>query len=206
MDESDLKRLIHEALAALHQGDDVRAVAIADQMTAAAPDHPAVRAIRAQALLGSDSPEDALAEARRAVDLDPKNAFARLLLGLAAWRAERLSLAQRSLEEALELSGRKPAFLAQYAWFMATKRGPRLAEEAAREAVEADEKSSIAWAALGLAEYRLHRRREAEADLRRALKLDPNDIYAQSAMVVLLQEQRQPCPQGWAVLALPRAR
>ena len=51
--------------------------------------------------------------------------------------------------------------------------------------------SSIAWAALGLAEYRLHRRREAEADLRRALKLDPNDIYAQSAMVVLLQEQRQ---------------
>ena len=70
-----------------------------------------------------------------------------------------------------------------------TERGPKPAEQAAQEAVEADAESSTAWAALGLAQFRLHRREEAEASLRRALQLNPNDIYAQSAMVALLQDR-----------------
>ena len=44
---------------------------------------------------------------------------------------------------------------------------------------------------MGLAQFRLHRRSEAETSLRRALELNPNDIYAQSAMVTLLQDRRQ---------------
>ena len=73
---------------------------------------------------------------------------------------------------------------------MAAERGPRLAEEAANEAVVANHKSSTAWAALGLAQFRLRRRKRAEATLTRALQLDPNDPYAQSAMVTLLQDRR----------------
>ena len=84
----------------------------------------------------------------------------------------------------------RSAILSEYAWFMANERGPKLAERSAREAVEADAGSSTAWAALGLAQFRLHRREEAEASLRRALELNPNDIYAQSAMVALLQDRR----------------
>ena len=79
--------------------------------------------------------------------------------------------------------------LGEYAWFMANERGPKLAERSAREALEADAGSSTAWAALGLAQFRLHRREAAEASLRRALELNPNDIYAQSAMVTLLQDR-----------------
>ena len=45
--------------------------------------------------------------------------------------------------------------------------------------------------ALGLAQFRLHRRQEAEVSLTRALQLDPNDPYAQSVMAMLLQDQRQ---------------
>jgi Tfp pilus assembly protein PilF len=166
-------------------------VGIADQLTAAVPHDPLVRAIRAQGLLSAGDPDEALSEARRAVELDPQNAFAHRLLGLAAWRAGKLSLAQESLQRAVALSAGDGRASADYAWFMAQERGPRLAEEAAQQAVQADPASSTAWAALGLVQYRLHRRGEAEESLRHALRLDPNDIYAQSAMVVLLQDKRR---------------
>lgn len=191
MDPDRIEKLVEGALDALRRGDHVRAVAVADQLAAAVPESPVVRAIRAQALLGTDAAAEALSEARRAVELDPQNQYAQRLLGLAAWRDQRLTLAQSSLRRAVDLSGRKPELLAEYAWFMASERGPRLGEAAAQEAVDADDGSSTAWAALGLAQYRLHRRKDAEASLRRALELNPNDLYAQSAMVVLLQDQRQ---------------
>jgi len=191
MEESEVHDLIELAFAALADGDYVRALAVGDQLVADLPDRAVVRAIRAQALLGSDAPEESYDEARRAVDLAPEDERAHRLLAMAAWRTERLALAQESFERAIELSDRKPAVLSDYAWFMATERGPKLGKEAAEAAVEADAGSSTAWAALGLAQYRLHRRVEAEASLRRALELNPNDIYAQSAMVTLLQDRRQ---------------
>jgi Tfp pilus assembly protein PilF len=191
MDEREIQRLAEEALEALRSGDHVRAVGITDGLVAVAPNDATVRALRAEALWKSDAAEEALAEARQAVDLDPQNHRNHTLLGVTAWQAGRLTLAQQSLERAIELSGRKPGVLADYAWFMASERGPRLAEQAAREAVRANRESSTAWAALGLAQFRLHRRREAEASLKRALKLDPNDPFAQSVMVTLLHDQRK---------------
>ena len=171
--------------------DYVRALAIGDQLVAALPDRAVVRAIRAQALLGSDAPEESYGEARRAVDLAPEDEHAHRLLAMAAWRAERLAIAQEAFQRAIELFGDRPALLSDYAWFMATERGPKLGKEAAEAAVEADAGSSTAWAALGLAQFRLHRRAEAEVSLRRALELNPNDIYAQSAMVTLLQGRHE---------------
>jgi Tfp pilus assembly protein PilF len=191
MHPDKIRQTIDEALAALRQGDDVRAVALTDQLATALPGDPVVRAMRAQALLSGEMADEAFEEARRAVELDDDNEYAQRLLGLAAWRAERLSVAQRALERAVELSGRRPEILADYAWFMASQRGPKLALSAARQAVEADENSSTAWAAMGLTEWRLRHRREAEASLRRALRLNPNDLYAQSAMLVLLEDKRQ---------------
>jgi Tfp pilus assembly protein PilF len=191
MDKRQLEELTEEALEALQRGDSLRAVAITDQLTAVVPDDPVVRAIRAEALLKTGTGEEALTEAQRAVELDPDNDRGHTLLGLAAWRVGRLTLAQHALERAIELSGGKSGVLADYAWFMASERGPRLAEQAANEAVAANHKSSTAWAALGLAQFRLHRRRAAEASLSRALQLDPNDPYAQSVMATLLHAQRK---------------
>jgi Tfp pilus assembly protein PilF len=190
VEDWEAEQLTDEAIEAIGRGDPVRAVAITDQLAASRPEDPVIRAIRAQALLFADAGEDALEEARRAVELDPTSYRAHNLLGIAAWRAGRLTLAQQSLEQALRSSGRKPALLIDYAWFMASERGPRLAEAAAKEAVDADENASTAWAALGLAQFRLHRRDEAEASLQQALRLDPNDPYAQSAMITFLQEKR----------------
>jgi Tfp pilus assembly protein PilF len=191
MDDSDLGRLIDEALGALWAGDYVRAVGLADQLVAHAPDRAVIRAIRAQALLGADAPEESFREARQAVELDAEDHYARHLLALTAWRTGRLGPAQAAFQEAIKLSGNRPALLSDFAWFMATERGPRPAEEAARRAVAADPESSTAWAALGLAQFRLHQREEAEISLRRALRLDPNDIYAQSAMVAVLQDRHE---------------
>jgi Tfp pilus assembly protein PilF len=191
MDEYDIRDLIDSAFTALGEGDYVRALAIGDQLAAEAPDRAVVRAIRAQALLGADSPEESYEEARRAVALAPADEHAHRLLAMSAWRLGRLGIAQESFERAIALSNRLPALLSDYAWFMATERGPKLAKEAAEAAIQADPKSSTAWAALGLAQYRLRRRDQAEAHLRRALELDPNDIYAQSAMVTLLQDRHE---------------
>lgn len=189
MDRSEIERLFAQASDAMADGDFVRAVAIADQLTAELPDDATAWLLRAESLLASGAEDETLEAARRAVELDTEADQAHRILGLAAWRCERLSLAQQSLQRALELSGHDPDLLAEFAWFMASERGPRLAEEAAREAVEANETSSTAWAALGLVEFRMHRREQAEESLRRALALNPGDIYAQSAMAALLQEQ-----------------
>ncbi len=191
MDSFEIQRLIDEALDALRRADDVRAVAITDQLAAELPDDPVVRAMRAQALLSGETAKEAFEEARRAVELDEDNEYTQRLLALAAWRAERLSMAQRAFERAIELSGGRPEVLADYAWFMASRRGPKLAMGAAKAAIEADDNSSTAWAAMGLTEYRLRHRRQAESSLRRALQLDPNNLYAQSAMVALLQDRRE---------------
>ncbi len=164
-------------------------MAIADQLAVDLPENPLVRAIRAQGLLYCDNPAAALAEAQSAVKLDPANAHAQILLGYSAWRSERLTLAQAAFEAAVRFSDRDPFFLSEYAWFLANERAPKMAESAAQNAAEADAASSTAWAALGLAQFRMHRQSDAEVSLRRALTLNPHDIYAQSAMVALLKEQ-----------------
>jgi tetratricopeptide (TPR) repeat protein len=94
------------------------------------------------------------------------------------------------LAAAVELSGEEPRVVADFAFFLAAARGPRLAEAAANEAVCADHQCAAAWAARGLAQFRLRRRRAAEASLQRALELDPNDPYAQAVMLALLYDRR----------------
>jgi Tfp pilus assembly protein PilF len=190
VEERRIEVLMAEALEALDRGDYVRAIAVTDQLAAEAPNDPLIHLVRARALLMGGDPEEALAEGRKAVQLDPAGSKAHSLLGVAAWRLGRLTLAQQSFETAVRNSGEQPGTLIDFAWFMASERGPRLAEDAALEAIAAAEDSSTAWAALGLSQLRLHRRDDAQKSLRRALELDPNDPYAQYAMTRLLQDRR----------------
>ena len=111
-------------------------MAITDQLAVDLPNNPLVRAIRAQGLLYSDNPDAALAEARKAVELDPTNAHSQALLGYSAWRSERLTLAQSSFEAAVRFSDRDPFFLAEYSWFLANERAPKAAECAAQDAID----------------------------------------------------------------------
>ena len=191
MDESQFDRLMEQARDALDRGDHVRALATTDQLVALAPDDPAACALRARVLLYADAGEEALNESHRAAELAPEDDRVHLIMGLAAWRCERLTLAQQSLERAIKLSGGNPGMLVDYAWFMAVERGPRLAEDAALAAVASNETSSTAWAVMGLVQFRLHKRDEAKKSLNRALKLDPTDPYAQSVMIAFLHDRSE---------------
>lgn len=189
MTDFEYGRLLDQAIAALENGDYVRAVAIADQLVAVRDDDGLVRNLRAQALLNMQAAEEAIEEAHHAVRLDPDDPQARMVLGVAAWELDRLTLAQQAFEHGVRLSGNDPELLARYAWFLACERGPKLAAEASEEAIRADEGSALAWAALGLVQLRQHRLSVARESLRRALENDPNDAHAQSVMLALLQEQ-----------------
>ncbi len=190
MEPYEISNLTEEALSALERKDYARVIAATDQLIEVVPDDPAVRIMRAEALLKSDAGESAFDEARRAAELAPDSVQAHTLVGLAGWRYDRLGAAQEAMQRAIELSGRSPRLLIDYAWFMASERGPRLAEEAANEAIEANPNASTAWAALGMAQFRLHRFGAAEESLKHALRLDPNDPYAQAAMAELLHDRR----------------
>ena len=191
MDRRETGDLIDEARSALEKGDHPRALELTLRLVGQYPRDVEVRLLRAKVLLHADTGNEALCEARQVARMVPANDEAQTLLGLAAWRCGRLTLAQDSLQRAIRLSQRRSGLLADYAWFMAQERGPKLAEVAAREAIAANENSSTAWAALGRAQFRLHRFSEAEASLQRALQLDPNDPYAQQAMMDLLHQRRQ---------------
>lgn len=190
MEPYEISNLIEEAISALERKDYARVIAVTDQLIAIQPEDPSVRLMRAEALLQSDSREEAYDEARLAAELAPDSVRAQTLLGLAGWRYNRFGTAQQAMQRAIVLSGRSPRLLIDYAWFMASERGPRPAEEAAKEAIDASPESSTAWAALGLAQFRLHRLRDAEKSLQRALRLDPNDRCAQAAMAEMLHDRR----------------
>ncbi len=182
--------LLDQARLALEGGHFARALEITDRLGNSAFRSAEACAIRAIALLQLDRNEAALEASRRWTELQPTSANAWTQLASAAWSAGRLYLAQQAFERAIALAPGDAELLAEFAWFMASARGPRLAEQAARQAVEANQESSTAWAALGMAQWRLHRRSQARESLGRALKLDPNSTRAQSTMMLLLEDQR----------------
>jgi Tfp pilus assembly protein PilF len=189
MEPFDRERMLDEAGEALAAGQHVRALALLDQLVAMDPGDPAARRVRAQALLQSGAGDEALSEARRAVELAPLDDHAQRVLGWAAWQAGRLDLAQAAWETVVRVSDRSPPSLAEYAEFLACARGPRLGERAARKAIRADATSATAWAALGIAQYRMRRRQKAEASLRHALALDADNPRAQWGMILLLRDR-----------------
>lgn len=189
--DEDIERLAREAGDALAAGEHVRALALLDQLQAAGVELAQVHQLRANVLLAMGNHDAALAEAEIAAKLAPDDRQSPLLIARTAWRMGATGKAQAAFERALRLSEREPSLLAEYAVFMAWERGPRPAELAAREALAANEQSADAWAALGLAQHRMHRTSAAETSLKRALQLDPNNAMAQSAMVIVLRSQHR---------------
>lgn len=183
--------LFEQAQHALEAGNYEYVLELTEQILPVSEQLPEVWRLRAKALAHLHRPVDAMEAARRFAATQPADVTAQWELAQYAWRAGRLGLAQQAMEKALFLSGQDPQLFAEYAWFLAFERGPRIAEEIAQQAVRLAPDSSTAWAALGLAQLRRHRLKEAEVSLGKALRLDPNDPCAQCAMLFLLREERQ---------------
>ena len=181
--------MTEEASQALAAGNYVRALAVGDQIAAMDPEDPVARVIRAHALLAGGGVEEAHREAQIAALLDPESEDAQMALALSAWRMGRIRVAADAFARAVHLSGRDPSFAAQYAWFLANEQPAKSAIAVAEEALAKESRCAAAWAAVGLAQLRLKKWREAEIALQTAVEIDPNSVEAQSAMVRLLKRR-----------------
>ncbi len=186
MEPWELEQLAERACEAFQAGNHLLGLALTDQLVEADPDTPVFRCWRAHALLLGGHPTEAVREAREAVRHGPKLYQSHLSLACAAAEARQYDEAQKAFERAVELSGRDPHLLIEYANFMAFERGPLPGETAALDALRARPRSANAWAALGMAQLRQRRLTESESSLRRALELDPHNPRGQVAMTTLL--------------------
>ena len=188
MRPDELDNLAREAHEALMTGQLDRGLALTDQCVRARPDEPVFYCWRARALLEMGKGIEAVQQARLAVRHGPEILDAHMVLADAAGLLGRKLEAQNAFREAIKLSRRDPGVLTTYALFMATECGPRLGEQAAVEAIEADAGSSYAWTALGVAQLRQYRHAEAESSLNRAVELDTENTWAKMNLAIVLDE------------------
>jgi len=186
MSAPDADELIRQIQRAMEERNHVLALALMDQLAAMDPENPDMPWWRAHTLLAQGQAQEAMEEARQAVDVAPESPDAHRMMAVAAWHMERLPLAQQSFERALRLSGEDSMILSEYAMFMACERGPELAERTTRRALSADPRSPNAWTALGVIHMRRWRYAEARAALERALELRPDHTSAQMYMTMLM--------------------
>ena len=177
-----IDQLVDEALSAIENGDNVRALAILDQVAAERPYDATVRWLRSKILLSMGNIEEALTEARLSSRMEPSNADAHFLLACAAWQLDRYELASESFESAIRMAVRDLEITVTYARFLAAYDDHRRAEATAYRAIELDDGNPTAWAALAAAQHGLKQHSTAISNCRRALKLDPDNTYARLVM------------------------
>ncbi len=187
MSEDDLESLARRAYKAFLTGNHVLGLALTDQLLAHDPDNITFRCWQVYGMLEAGQYPDAVESAARAVRAAPEEFPPRLALAQALWADEQLDAAEAAFEYAMRISGNHPYVLSEYAAFLAIDRRPDAAERIARKAIRTAPESPHAWAALGMAQYRMKQTAEAKSSLRRALELDPSSDRAQLAMESLLR-------------------
>jgi arylsulfatase A-like enzyme/Tfp pilus assembly protein PilF len=193
LDERFVEARIDRAryLAAVGRGDEARAELSA--LLAAAPDNNWVALRTAELVdLAAGDADAAERRLREVLDRNPTFTEATLLLGRILSDQGRLGEAAAVYREAVATGTASPAVharLAVLAAFESLQRGdPAGAATSARNALETDPSSAVAWNALAVALDELGRKDEAEAAYRRAAELDPGDWRALFNLGILLRE------------------
>lgn len=107
----------HRAEAAWESGGSLlEAKTRLDRVLQALPDDQAARRLRARVLLALGRVDEALVDARRAVELDPEDGEAYDVLCEAARRSGDLELAERALDEATRRTFSDPNLLLRFSW------------------------------------------------------------------------------------------
>lgn len=186
MNVRGIDHLVDSALEAMQEGNQVRALAMLDQVAASDPYNAEVRWLRAKALLETNNFQGALSEANAAIELDANCPDAHHILSCAAWQIGRTALAQRAFDRTAELAPNDVEVHINYARFLTESGNPSVGREVALQAVRMDESLCAAWVALAAAQFDLGKPLDAENSCRLSLKLDPNDVQAQSMMMEVL--------------------
>jgi tetratricopeptide (TPR) repeat protein len=160
-------------LLAVGRVDEARAGV--DAMLARSPDDADALALRAVILVARNETERALADGRRAVELAPRSAPARIALSYAQQADLQLEAARATMEEGVAAQPRDALARARLAEVLLTLGLRADAEQAARAAAELAPDLGRAQTTLGFAALVRQRPSEAQAVFQRAIRLDPAD-------------------------------
>jgi len=139
--------------------------------------------------------QDEIDQARRHFELmtnnEPNNPRGWLGLGLACMYAQRHAEAIRHLEKALTFMPDNVGTIVTLGWAHLANQDPASAERVFRDAIESDRNFGEAHGGLASALVYLDRIDEAQAEIKRAVRLDPNGFGAYLARAAILQLQGQ---------------
>jgi tetratricopeptide (TPR) repeat protein len=178
LDGDNLEARLQFAQLSRLAGEFEEALAQADAIIAAEPEHETAHLLRGQALQGLDRPDEALEAFRRAREVAPdEGAPVLLLANFLRGRGD------REAAEPLyrELTEKDPSFAAWVAWASFLSEEPDRADEAEaayRHALEEadEERQSLAYRTLASFYYRHGRVEDAEKVLREAIEARPDDL------------------------------
>ncbi len=136
----------------------------------------------ANALIVARRFEDARTRALKAVQLDPKNVEALILVGNASAGLDDVERAIEELQAAQKLDATDPRIYNNLGWFQALRGKSDQAEAVFRSAVAAAPKTAAAHLALANYLSAAGKRDEAEKSLRTAVSIEPTDVPALRAM------------------------
>ena len=140
------------------RGDYKQAISLFKQALEIVPNHTDARRNLAMAYLESGNQEKAKDYLTEVLALDPKDAWAFVLLGNIYFKEEKkLDLAEKFYRRAFELNPNDPLLLANYGALMAEKQDTEQAEEFFERAIQANPTYPNSYHALAVLNYRAHK-------------------------------------------------
>lgn len=142
------------------------------------------------ALLGkTDRKEEAEVAYRKAVEINPKDAYARGNLGVLLKEAGRIEEAEEAYRRAIEIDPRYARASSNLGVLLAETGRKEEGEEAFRKAVQTDALNAEYRNGLAYCLWELKRMDEAEHEAREAIRLDPSYSYAHATLGLLVFEK-----------------
>jgi len=149
------------------------------------PNHVGARVMAARIHVSRERYDEARAEARKALDVDPTSLEALAVLAAAQYLGDDRSGFQATRRRALELNPRYPGVDATVAELAVQVRRYQDAVERAQEAVALDPRAWGAWGLLGMNQLRVGRIEEGRANLERAFEGDPYNPWFKNSLDLL---------------------
>jgi tetratricopeptide (TPR) repeat protein len=150
---------------------------------------------RAVSLIGLEQVDDAQADLRKTIQIEPGFARAHRVLGMLLLDRGITEEARKELGKAVELDPKLKGVRVFYASSLVKSGNPTAAIEQLHIAIEQGEADAIVYALLGLAEERAGMKTEAMADYSRAIEMSPGQVTAREGRA-RLQEQNGDLPKA----------
>ena len=150
---------------------------------------------RAVALMGLEQTDDAQADLKKTIQIEPGFARAHRVLGLLLLDRGFTEDARRELARAVELDPKLKGVRVFYASSLIKSGDPTAAIDQLRQAIEQGEADAIAYALLGLAEERAGKKSEAMTDYSHAIQMNPKQVTAREGRA-RLNEQNGELPKA----------